>query len=226
MKSTASSNSAGGQRSGVWLMLLLIFIVLSIFFRYNYVPGLTLASNDGPIGTLNSASRKMPDEFFGGWQDLNSVGIREGACPCISWCLFWLLGPVGYSKLYAPIGLMLLGLGAWTFFRTMRFAPTACILGGLAAMLNSGFFSVACWGVVAHTNTIAITFFAMAALVSAKNATSAVQCWVRIALAGLAVGMGVAEGADVGAIFSVYVALFAMFLAWNSEGPPVPKLAM
>lgn len=226
MKSTASSNSAGGQRSGLWLMLLLIFIVLSIFFRYNYVPGLTQFSNDGPIGTLNSASRKMPDEFFGGWQDLNSVGIREGAWPGISWCLFWLLGPVGYSKLLAPIGLLLLGLGGWTFFRTMRFAPTACILGGLAAMLNSGFFSVACWGVVAHTITIAMAFFAMAALVSANNAASAIQKWVRVALAGMAVGMGVAEGADVGAIFSVYVAIFAMFLAWNSEGPAIPKLVM
>lgn len=207
-------------------MLLLIFIILSVLFRYNYLPGFTLASNDGPIGTLMSACRKMPDEFFGGWQDLNSVGIREGAWPGISWGLFWLLGPVAYSKLYAPFGLLLLGLGAWTFFRTMRFAPTACILGGLAAMLNSGFLSVACWGVVAHTNTIAMTFFAMAALVSAKNATSAVQRWVRIALAGLAVGMGVAEGADVGAIFSVYVAIFAMFQAWNSEGAPVRKLAM
>ena len=178
MKSTASTNSAGGQRSGVWLMLLLIFIILSVLFRYNYLPGFTLASNDGPIGTLNSASRKLPDEFFGGWQDLNSVGIREGAWPGISWCLFWLLGPVGYSKLLAPVGLLLLGLGGWTFFRTMRFAPTACILGGLAAMLNSGFFSVACWGVVAHTTTIAMTFFAMAALVSAKNATSAIQKWI------------------------------------------------
>jgi hypothetical protein len=45
-------------------------------------------------------------------------------------------------------------------------------------------------------------------------------------LAGLAVGMGVAEGADVGAIFSIYVALFAMFLAWNGEGPALPKLTM
>jgi hypothetical protein len=226
MTSTASSKSGGGQRSGVWLMLLLIFVILSVLFRYNYVPGLTQFSNDGPIGTLTSASRKMPDEFFGGWQDLNSVGIREGAWPGISWGLFWILGPVAYSKLYAPFGLFLLGLGAWTFFRTMRFAQTACILGGLAAMLNSGFFSVAAWGVVAHTNTIAMTFFAMAALVSAQNATVAIQRWVRVALAGLAVGMGVAEGADVGAIFSVYVAIFAMFFAWNTEGPALPKLAM
>lgn len=207
-------------------MLLLIFIILSVLFRYSYLPGFTLASNDGPIGTLKSDSHKLPQEFFGGWQDLNSIGIREGTWPSLTYFLLCTLKPIAYSKLYAPIGLLLLGLGAWTFFRTMKFAPGACILGGLAAMLNSGFFSVACWGVVAHTNTIAMTFFAMAALISAQNAVSPLQRWVRIALAGLAVGMGVAEGADVGAIFSVYVALFAMFLAWNSEGPVLPKLTM
>lgn len=207
-------------------MLLLIFIILSVFFRYNYLPGFTQFSNDGPIGTLKSDSHKLPQEFFGGWQDLNSVGIREGTWPSLTYFLLCTLKPILYSKLYAPIGLLLLGLGAWTFFRTMKFAPAACILGGLAAMLNSGFFSVACWGVVAHTNTIAMTFFAMAALVSAQNATSPLQCWTRVALAGLAVGMGVAEGADVGAIFSIYVALFAMFLAWNSDGPVLRKLTM
>jgi hypothetical protein len=221
-----SSETAGRQRSSIWLMLLLIFIVLSVFFRYNYLPGFTSFSNDGPIGTLKSDSHKLPEEFFGGWQDLNSVGIREGTWPSLTYTLLCTLKPVLYSKLYAPVGLFLLGLAAFSFFRAMKFAPAACIIGGLAAMLNSGFFSVACWGVVAHTNTIAMTFFAMAALVSANNATSPVQCWVRIALAGLAVGMGVAEGADVGAIFSVYVALFAMFLAWNNDGPPLPKLTM
>jgi hypothetical protein len=221
-----SSEIAGRPRSSIWLMLLLIFIVLSVLFRYNYLPGFTLASNDGPIGTLKSDSHKLPQEFFGGWQDLNTVGIREGTWPSLTYTLLCTLKPILYSKLYAPIGLFLLGLAAFSFFRAMKFTPAACVIGGLAAMLNSGFFSVACWGVVAHTNTIAMTFFAMAALVSAQNATSPIQCWVRIALAGLAVGMGVAEGADVGAIFSVYVALFAMFLAWNSEGPPMPKLVM
>ena len=221
-----SSDSAGRPRRTIWLMLLLIFIVLSVFFRYNYLPGFASFSNDGPIGTLQSDSHKLPEEFFGGWQDLNSLGIREGTWPSLTYALLCTLKPILYSKLYAPIGLFLLGLAAFSFFRAMKFAPAACIIGGLAAMLNSGFFSVACWGVVAHTNTIAMTFFAMAALVSAHNSTSAAQCWIRIALAGLAVGMGVAEGADVGAIFSVYVALFAMFLAWNNEGPPVQKLTM
>jgi hypothetical protein len=220
-KSSALPNQ---NRRSIWLMLLLIFIILSVLFRYNYLPGFTLFSNDGPLGNLKMNSWKLPDLFFGGWFDLNSIGIRGGAWPCITYILLFILKPVGYSKLYAPISLLLLGLGAFSFFRAMKFASAACIIGGLAAMLNSGFFSVACWGVVAHTLTIAMTLFAMAALTSAQNATSPLQRWLRIALAGFAVGMGVCEGADVGAIFSVYVAIFAMFQAWNSDGPAVPRL--
>src|SRR5262249_50761625 len=116
-----SSESASGQRRSIWLMLLLIFIVLSVLFRYNYFPGFTLASNDGPIGTLKSDSHKLPEEFFGGWQDLNSVGIREGTWPSLTYALLCTLKPVLYSKLYAPIGIFLLGLAAFSFFRAMKF---------------------------------------------------------------------------------------------------------
>ena len=83
----------------------------------------------------------------------------------------------------------------------------ACIVGGLAAALNSSFFSAACWGVAAHPLTIGLSFFALAALVD----TSSRLRWLRVAVAGLTVGMGVMEGADIGAIFSVYVAAFMMY---------------
>ncbi len=45
-------------------------------------------------------------------------------------------------------------------------------------------------------------------------------------LAGFAVGMGLAEGADVGAIFSLYVAAFVIYQAWISEGPRAKNLAV
>ena len=48
--------------------------------------------------------------------------------------------------------LLILGLGAWCFFRQSGLAPAACLLGGLAATLNSSFFSAACWGVASHTD--------------------------------------------------------------------------
>jgi hypothetical protein len=46
---------------------------------------------------------------------------------------------------------------------------------------------------------------------------------VRLALAGMAVGMNVMEGADVGVIFSLFVAAFVFFKALNEEGVPVLK---
>src|SRR4029077_7822099 len=108
-----SLESPRQQRSSVWLMLLLIFIVLSVLFRYNYLPGFTSFSNDGPIGTLKSDSHKLPQEFFGGWQDLNTVGIREGTWPSLTYSFLCTLKPILYSKLYAPVGLFLLGLAAF-----------------------------------------------------------------------------------------------------------------
>jgi hypothetical protein len=187
------------------------------------VPGYTVSSNDGPLGALKAESHRLPREFFGGWQDLNTIGTRGGgSSPNISYTLLWVLGPVLYSKFYAPVALLILGLGAWTFFRAMKFAPLACVLGGLAAMLNSGFFSVACWGIAAHTITVGMSFFALAALAD----TTSPRRWVRVALAGLAVGMGVCEGADVGAMFSGFAALFVIYQAWSSEGPVAKRLSV
>jgi hypothetical protein len=221
MGSKQAEPTSGAPGNRFWVFLLLVFIVLSLFFRFNYLPGYTLASNDGPLGTLMSASHQLPEEFSGGWQDLNSIGIREGTWPSITYGLLCLLGPVLYSKLYVPVALTILGVGAWCFFRQLRFGQLACICGGLAAMLNSGFFSAACWGVAAHANTIGMSFFALAALAD----TAARPRWPRIILAGLAVGMGVAEGVDIGAIFSVYVAIFAVYQAWIAEGSRVKNLA-
>src|SRR5262249_45627147 len=157
--------------------------------------GHTLFSNDGPLARLMSDSHRLPDRFTGSWQDLNALGYREAAAsPNVSFGLQWLLKPVAFSKFYAPLALLILGLSAWYFFRASGLAPPACVLGGLAAVLNSSFFSVAAWGVAAHDITIAMTFLALAALMD----TTSPRRWLRVALAGLAVGMGVSEGADVG----------------------------
>src|SRR5262249_8032080 len=132
-------------------ILLLLFLVISALFARSYLPGYTVFSNDGPLGVLMSQCHHMPEWFTGTWQDLNSVGVREGGgWPSVTYVLLLLLGPIGYAKFYAPIALLILGLGAWFFFRKLGLSPVACVLGGLAATLNSGFLSAACWGVAAH----------------------------------------------------------------------------
>lgn len=170
-----------------------------------------------------SACHRLPGRFFGCWQDLNAVGYREGsAVPSITFALQWLLGPVLFSKLYAPIALTLLGLSAWFFFKQTALTRSACLLGALAAVLNSSFFSAACWGVESHVITIGMTFLALALLTHKCGW----QSWLKTGLAGLAVGMGVSEGADIGAIFSLFVGAFVIYQAFITEGRPLKNFTV
>jgi hypothetical protein len=210
-----SSNIARMLGSRLGKTLLLFVGLLSGLFYGVFLPEQTKFSNDGPLGELMAQCHQLPDRFTGCWSDLNNVGFNSGAAsPGITFGLQWLLGPVGFSKFYAVVGLLILGLGAWCFFRQLRLTPLACFLGGLAAMLNSTFFSVACWGLVAHDIAAGMVFFALAALAD----TSARQYWLRVCLAGFAVGMAVVEGADVGAIFSLFVAAFILYQAGLAAG--------
>lgn len=237
MDSRELQASANPSAKGLLMAIVLLFGVLAVLFHNVLWPGYTLFSNDGPLGTQMSQSHAVPDTFSGGWQDLNSVGFREGgAFPGISYGLLYLLGPVGYSKFFAPLTLLILGLGAWCFFRQLRLAPLACVLGALAAALNSGFFSGACWGVAAHPLMVGLNFFALALLyepaASADEAvaqrgstTTFLRRWIKVALAGLAVGMGVMEAADIGAIFSMFVATFVIYQAWTAGRAHARNLA-
>ncbi|MGO8927285.1 MAG: hypothetical protein ACLQU3_10390 [Limisphaerales bacterium] len=215
--------SAKPQRTGIGVMALLLFVVLSVLLCGDYLPANIMFSNDGPLGRLMAECHRLPARFTGCWEDLNLLGFRNwGTAPSISYGLQYLLKPFLFSKLYAPVGLFILGLGAWCFFRQSGLTPAACLLGGLAVTLSSGFFSAACWGVAAHPITVGMIFFALAALAD----TSSSRRWLRVALAGLAVGMGITEGADVGALFSVYVGAFVIYQAWTVEGPRVKNLAV
>jgi hypothetical protein len=201
---------------------LLFLVVLVVLLHGVFLPGHTLASNDGPLGELMAQCHRLPDRFTGCWADVGGLGLNAGAAPAnLSLGLQWLLGPLWFSRLYAILSLLLLGTGAWYFLRQSRLTSLACILGGLAAMLNSTFFSVACWGMSPHVLAAALSFFALGALLDPSPRGR----WLRVILAGFAVGMCVAEGADVGAIFSLYVAAFIVYQAWIAEGPRASNLA-
>jgi hypothetical protein len=200
--------------------VLLLVLLCGLFYGV-FIPGYTLFSNDGPLSELVTQSHRLPERFTGCWQDLNSVGFNGGAAPLnISLGLQWLLGPVLFSKIYAIVSLFLLGISAWIFLRQSRLTPLACSLGALAAVLNSTLFSVAAWGISAHVLTIAMFFLALAAMMN----TSSGLGWLRLILAGFAIGMGVTEGADVGAIFSLYFVAFVIYQAWVAEGPRVKNM--
>ena len=156
--------------------------------------------------------------------DLNYLGIYGGALAAdITGALHWMLGPLYFAKLYVPLVIFFVGLSAWFFFRSAKFSLWACALGGLAAALNSTYFSVACWGVGTHALAAGFSFLAMGLAANPESR----GCWARYILAGFAIGLGVAEGADVGGFFSMFVAAVVFYQTWITvEGPTAKKIAL
>ncbi|GDY18842.1 hypothetical protein LBMAG56_01870 [Verrucomicrobiota bacterium] len=201
--------------------LLTLLGVLGVMFFRSLDTKQVLFSNDAPLGALTAAANNLVDGLFGGWGDQNWVGVESlSLSPSLTIGVFWLGHPVGFSKFYVPICLTLLGTSVWVLFRELRFSPVVCALGGLAAALNMNTFSHSCWGLASRAIVLAMAFFALAALQSMGRG----RAWLKAVVAGLAVGMGVIEGYDMGAIFSLYVAAFAVFVTLNGAGGAGPAV--
>ncbi len=189
------------QKPNAFLVPVLLAVILGLLFWKSFLPGYIHFSNDSPLSQQTAAWLKVSIKGF--WDDLNSIGFQAGAFPPnISELIQLVAGPVGYAKFYAPIALLILGIGAWTFFRQLKLTPLAATLGALAAALTSTFFSDACWGMASHQIAFGMDFLALALIVSNSPTTPWFLRWTRLALAGLAVGMNVMEAVDIGAIFS------------------------
>jgi hypothetical protein len=219
------ANSTRKPKSHALQVIALLAVLLGLLFWKCFLPDYVHFSNDGPLGQQNAAWRQLPAAFTGSWYDLNDIGSSAGAiAPAPDPLIFWMLGPVGYAKFLVPIGLFILGLGAWVFFRQLKLSPLAATLGALAAMLTSTFFSDACWGAAPHQIAFGMDFLALALIVSNSTTTPWWIRWVRLALAGFAVGINVVEAADIGAIFSVFVAAFALFQSLTEDGTMAKKI--
>ena len=216
-----SDNSHKSARRDFPVFLFCLLSILAILFHKSFDPEQVLFSNDGPLGPNRSQAEYVLSHFQGYWQDLNWLGMSYpglflnvsgllmAACSLISPGF----GPVLFAKIYAPAGLFLLGLGGWLLFRQLRFRPWVCLTGGLAMALNTTAFSPACWGLPTWPLSWAMNLFALAAL-----ATPAIQVpALKTMLAGFAVGIGVMEGFDVGAIFSIFTAAFALLQGVSSR---------
>ena len=208
-----ADSNGNGSRAGFGIFVLFLLVVLLWLFHQSFDSNMVVFANDLPLGALKADAVKMPSAFFGIWHNLNWLGAAvPSASP--NWtgfsATFW--GPELFAKFYAASSIFLLGVCAWFYFRTLRFSPWVCIAGGLAAALNSNVFSNACWGQSSRPLSTAMCFLAFAFLHMQKG-----PFWLRALPAGFAVGMGVSEGFDVGAIFSLYVALYFVFYYLVSE---------
>jgi len=214
MNSSVVERPAGGMRA-FGIALLIFLAVLLMFFHRSFQSQWALFSNDGPLGAQQAEYASLPEGFTGYWQDLNWLGGPAGAAfPSFTYALLWVLKPLGYAKYYEPLCLLVLAVSAWLALRAMGLRPMVCVLGGLAAALNSDLFSYTCWGLGSHALAAASVFLALAALFAKRTA----PLWMRLMLAGMATGMAVMEGFDSGAILSVYVAAVVLFQTlWEKE---------
>ena len=212
---TASPASPGSTRRGlsplIWTALLLAAL-LAIIFRQSFDTRYVAFSNDGPLGVVRADETRMPATMFSQWVDLNWLG-SDGLSPPpgITTAMRCVTTPVGYLNILYPASLFIVGIAACYCLRQFKLSPMACILGGLAAGLNSDFFSTCCWGVASQIVGFGANYFALGLL--SASAAAPRHRWLRLALAGLAVGMGVMEAYDIGALFSLFVAAFVLYQA-------------
>src|SRR5437016_11207897 len=221
VETTPASPSSPGLR-GFLVVFFCLFATLSILFHKSFQSDQILFANDVPLGAVRAQSDYILGNFGSYWQNLNWLGVEVPGVACdVSGFLVASLctvspgfGPVLFAKMFAPFGVFLLGLSAWFLFRQLRFRPWVCVLGGLATALNTMAFSTACWGLPTWTLAWAMNLFAIGALASPsiRNRT------LKAILAGFAVGLGVVEGFDVGAILSMFTAAFAFLCAIATEG--------
>ena len=208
-KITGSPNikSSSLRLPGLFGFIGILCVILSILFWRSFDPAWVLFANDGPFGAIVAERSHVPEAFTGSWSDLNGYGLREpGALPNITSLCLLLLGPLGFAKFYAPLTLVILGIGSWFLCRQLGLGALAAILAGLATTLCSTFFGVSCWGVGPQAICFGLNYLALGIVVSPYP----LKWWLRYPLAGLTVGMGVMEAFDIGAIFSVLTAVCVM----------------
>lgn len=217
---TTSSSPARSNKSGFIVSVACLVAVLCFLFWRSFLPDDVQFSNDGPLGAVSARAIAVPESLKGVWQDLNWIGTNGGSyVPNVTSLLRWLYGPQGAARFDASLALLFVGLSSWFFFRQLKLSRLACLIGSLATLLNSDFLSTACWGVAPQVIAVSMCFLALAALVD----DSPNNRWPKVILAGLAVGMGVMEGADVAALFSLLVAAFVLVQTWVDTPGSAPR---
>jgi hypothetical protein len=202
--------------------MLCLATVLAFIFHQSFEADKVLFSNDAPLGLISSKAGVSASTFegivSGFWQDLNWIGIEmPSVLPGLSWGIFQVIGasPVANAKLHVPLSFLFLGFAAWLLFRTLGFRQVVCVIGALAAALNMNSFSHGAWGLPSRGLTWGAALLAVAALYSGLRG----RPWIKAALAGMCVGLGIVEGFDVGALYSLYIAAFGIFLAFTKPAP-------
>lgn len=213
MNSGSSSAGSGGKKLLICSAVLALLLV-TLFYKA-LLPGYVVFSNDGPLGGMIAAQNRLPGILTGLWVDQNWLGSPSPSpAPDITTALRLVTSPLICSKIYPAFALFVLGLCAWICFRLHGFSPLICLLAAVGAAMNSDFLGTACWGVCAQSIGFGMSFLAVGALADNKSP----RRWLRVVLAGFAVGMGVMQAYDIGALFSLFVGAYVLAQSLSDEG--------
>jgi hypothetical protein len=206
------------QRGGLLVLLIVLGGALAVLCHQAFLPHQVHWANDIPLGAMLDPSARLPGTFAGHWITLTYIGApAPSSCPSLTTLLQMVFPPEIFLKIFLPLSMLFLGVGAGLFFRQSGFAPGVCVVGGLGAGLNMHYFSNGSWGLGVWAMSAAMVFVSLAVLVS----PSIRPLWVKSALVGLAVGLVVMDGYDVGAILSIYAGIFVVFYFLTAAPNPI-----
>ncbi len=215
------NNTAGNTRTNAGLVCLAVLAaVVAVLFRGSFVPGQLAFANDAPFGLMDAFSELRWSHFWrGAWVQANWVGSEVLPLqPSFTHLWFLVGGSVFFNKFIGPLSLLFFGFSAYVFGRSQKFSHWVAGLMGIAAALNGDILSHACWGLGGRA--VYLGFFLLAAAAVGRSVAGG-RAWLRLIPAGLCIGLVVVEGADTGAIQSVYFAAFLFFHEWvSTAGKP------
>lgn len=203
----------------------LLVVILAVLFAGALAPGQLFFNNDGPYGLMAGYDTVRWDYFWhGSWADLAWIGGPAiSTMPGFTHGFYVVAGALNFAKFLVPLSLLVVGFGGWFFCRSAGMRPAVAALVGIAAALNSNPVSYACWGLPPKAITLGLVLIALGLLIQA--AAGGWRSWAKALLAGVVVGLAVMEGGDVGAIFSIYIAVFVAWQFCTETGPIAKRFA-
>jgi len=203
-----------------WLPILAGWLLIfGWLWRDSFRPGWLAFCNDAPYGLMAAFAADRWDHLWhGSWSPL--VWLGGPALPLqfsVTHGLYLIAGPVAFGKFAAPLSLLGLAMAGFVLGRTLGFPRWVSFLTSLALGLNGNLLSHAAWGLGARALAVAAVVLSLAALYPAMEPR---RYWARTLLAGGMTGLAVVEGADVGALLSLLVAVFTVMQSLLDRGRP------
>jgi hypothetical protein len=194
-------------------------VVLLILFYRSLNPDLVLFSNDGPLPLNIHPSLEGKTGLMGLWFDFYWLGVNGGTFNFAPYEIFRaVMGAMFAAKWAVPFILILVGLSAAIWGWQMRLGRSV-MLFAFAVMLNSTFFTYACWGLPGHALLVVYPLLAIAFI-------TYFQGWFRFIFAGVSIGLGVASIPDIGAIYSLYFGAYVIVLSLLEKGKLSKRLGL